>query len=363
MSTVIIPKPGKPILLEPTVVHKKVWTYPWIGLLLGALVSFLVVHPISMMVLEAHYFIYYGTPLSLIQAFLHSFHGEMWPMMLLYTTLGAMVGGVLGFVLKRLKENRLRLATLHQEFELQVATLRHHYKNLAIGIQGFAGRIKRKLGNVETHLLHCAMGKEEVPTYDQARQECEALAQNVAILEEAAQRLTHTLGQELLFLKALTSESLVAVPRDFFPLLRHSIQDLMELRFREKTIHVEINGKTFSECQDSLIFPFETYSMEVILQNILSNAMKYGDHLHIEVAEAGSWVKVEIADNGPGFEVDWLKKHLLTVGASRERESTHLGLKVTLHLLEKCGGRLWVSSEPGEGAVFTIEIPKLAVSP
>ena len=354
------PQPGKAVLLEPSVVHRKIWTYPWIGLFLGALVSFLVLHPITMLVLETHYFIYYGTPLSLIPAFLHSFHGEMWPMMLLYSTLGALVGGVLGFVLKRLKENRLRLATLNQEFELQVATLRHHYKNLAIGIQGFAGRIKRKLGSMETHLLHCAMGKEEVPTYDQARQECEALAQNVEILEEAAQRLTHTLGQELLFLKALTSESLAAAPRDLYPLLIHSIQDLMELRFRDKAVQVEMNGKPFSECQDSLVFPFDTYSMEVILQNILSNAMKYGDRLHIKVAEADSWVKVEVADNGPGFEMDWLKKHLLTVGASRERESTHLGLKVTLHLLEKCGGRLWAWSEPGAGAVFTIEVPKLA---
>lgn len=348
---------AKPVLLEPVVIRRKVWAYPWIGICLGTLVSFLVVHPLSMMVLEVHYYIYYGATPDLLKVALHSFHEEMWPMMLLYAVLGALVGGIVGFILKRLKENRLRLDTLHQEFELHVATLRHHYKSLAIGIQGFAGRIKRKLGSMENYLLKCAMGKEDILTYDQARKECEALGQDVSVLEDAAQRLSQTLGEELLFLKALTSESLTAASRDIYPLLIHSVKELMDLRFRGKDLQVTINGQPFSQCKDCLVFPFEPYTMEVILQNILSNAMKHGDRVQIRVAPEDSWVKVEVADNGPGFEVNWLKQHLLTAGASRERESTHLGLKVTLHLLEKCGGRLWVWSEPGKGAVFTVEIP------
>jgi uncharacterized membrane protein YqgA involved in biofilm formation len=127
----------------------KVRAYPWASLLLGALVGFLVVHPVTMMVHALHDFIYHGTPLSLGPSLLRSFHFEMWPMMLLYTLLGAVIGSILGIILKRLKEHRQRLDILHQEFELQVATLRHHYKNLAIGIQGFAGRIKRKVESLD----------------------------------------------------------------------------------------------------------------------------------------------------------------------------------------------------------------------
>jgi signal transduction histidine kinase len=36
-------------------------------------------------------------------------------------------------------------------------------------------------------------------------------------------------------------------------------------------------------------------------------------------------------------------------------ESTHLGLRVTLHLLEQYGGRLFALSEPGQGATFILE--------
>jgi len=42
----------------------------------------------------------------------------------------------------------------------------------------------------------------------------------------------------------------------------------------------------------------------------------------------------------------------------RESGSTQLGLRVTLHLLEKCGGRLLVSSQPGAGSNFTLEFPR-----
>ena len=87
-------------------------------------------------------------------------------MMLIFALFGGIVWGFIGFILKRLRENRLRLDTLHQEFELQVATLRHHYKNLAIGIHGFSSRIKRKLVSMdETYRQCCAEGK--CPSYEE----------------------------------------------------------------------------------------------------------------------------------------------------------------------------------------------------
>ena len=342
----------KPVLLEPTSDLKQAGPLPWLGLLFGAVVGFLVVHPMSMLVRAAHDFIYSGAPLDLGPALLHSFQTVMWPMMLLYTALGALVGGILGFVLQRLREHRQRLDTLHQEFELQVATLRHHYKNLAIGINGFAGRLKRKLENLDQELRHCAL--EESP----AHQECKAMARNVEILEDAAQRLTQSLAQELLFLKALTSESLDTRSQDFYPFLINAIRELLDLRFQDKKIQVEINGQPLDHSHAPLVFPFEPYTMEVILQNILSNAMKFGDHIQVEAGESAGWVWVGIQDNGPDLEVDKLKDRLLAPDDRQTTESTHLGLKVSLHLMVKMGARLSVSSSLGTGTLFILEFPK-----
>jgi signal transduction histidine kinase len=352
----VTPEEPRAVLLEPPPTRAVGRAFPWWGLLIGATVGLLTGHPLAMVVYDFHAHIILGTPLDIWGAVVHSFHPGMWPMIAIYGGIGGLAGSCLGLIARHLKENRLHLDTLHQEFEIQVATLRHHYKNLAIGIQGFSSRIRRKLGALESQFRVCA--QDNCPNFGEIHQEFETLGHSAAILEDASKRLTHVLGQELMFLKALTSDSLTREPRDFYPFLIHCVQDLLGLRFREKKVRVEINGQPLEKCQESLVFAFEPYTLEVILQNILANAMKFGDFLHVRVAETENSVRVEVQDNGAGMDVEKLKLHLLTPGDRQEAESTHLGLKVTLHLLEKSGGHLSAWSAPGAGATFIIEIPK-----
>ncbi|MEJ2671938.1 MAG: sensor histidine kinase, partial [Deltaproteobacteria bacterium] len=314
------------------------------------------IHPLTMVVFEINNAIYFGLPMQWGRALLISFYPQMWPMTLLYTVLSLLVGLAIGIFLKRLEEHRQKLATFHQEFELQVAALRHHYKNLAIGIKGFSSRIKRKLGDFDDELQQCAL--EEIPACETLHQDCEALIRNADILEGTAQRLTSTLNQEVRFLKALTSDVLTPEPQDFYPFLINTIQNLLALRFRDKDIRVGINHQPLSECRDSLVFAFEPNATEVILQNLLSNAMKYGDHIQVDVEETDLWVRMAIKDNGPGLEVAKLQSHFLAPASREEAASTHLGLRVSLHLIFKTRGRLSVSSEPGAGATFIVDFPK-----
>jgi signal transduction histidine kinase len=120
---------------------------------------------------------------------------------------------------------------------------------------------------------------------------------------------------------------------------------------------VRLNGQDPESCRDSLILWFEPYTMEVILQNLLGNAMKYGDEIDVTVAGGEGAAKVEIRDNGPGFEVEQLKRKLIAYVEGEDPEASHLGLKVSLHLLTKIGGRLSVWSAPGKGACFSVEFP------
>lgn len=350
------PEQIKPVFFEVPSRGERTWVYPWLGLLVGLGLGTLVGHPLAMVVQNVHAHLMEGTLLDIGGAIIHSFHVHMWPMTMLFALFGGIVWAVIGWIFMHLRKNRLRLDTLHQEFELQVATLRHQYKNLAIGIHGFSRRVRNKLKELDHDLKSCEM--PDCPAFTHSRQGMEALDQNVNILEEAAQRLTHTLGQELLFLKALASDTLTTAPQDFYRLLTHCIQNLKGLRFRDKEIRVTINGQPLEDCCPAgLVFPFEPYTMEVILQNILANAMKFGDFIQIRVSEIYNQVRVEVQDNGPGVEVEKLKHSLLTP-ADRKEESTHLGLNVSLHLLAKCGGRLGAWSAPGAGATFIMEFPK-----
>ncbi len=335
--------------------------YPWIGLLVGAGVGVLLGYPMVLVINHFHDHFICGLPLTLSQAILRGLTPRMWPFMLLYAISGGLAGMIVGFIFQRIQENRLRLDNLHHEFELQVTTLRHHYKNLALGIQGFSNRLKKKTINLEDYFHSCA--RDECHIYEQFYQDFKSLQQSVEILEGTSQRLTHTLGQELLFLRALTSNAPAVEPREFYAFLERCLQDLLDLRFREKPLRVEINGLPLGGPRDSLIFSFDPHIMEVILQNILTNAMKHGDYIQIRVKDSMDKVWLEVEDNGPGLDVAELNRRLLMPTRSRDAESTHLGLKVTLHLLEKCQGRLLAFSHPGNGALFIIEVPKQPLNP
>ncbi len=355
-------EPIHPVVLRAPIHKEKTWVYPVLGVLFGVAVGVLIGHPFAMLAYNFHECLISGKACDVAGSLFYSFQWHMWPMMLLFALFGGVSWGIIGFVLKRLRENRLRLDTLHQEFEFQVATLRHHYKNLALGIHGFSGRIKRKIGNLDEVFRRClAQGEcKECPRYEDLQPEIESLERSFDVVEDASQRLTHTLGQEVSFLKALTSDTLDFTSRDFYPVLIHCLEDLKKVRFGDKEIQIHIDGCSYEECRCSLIFPFEPYTMEVILQNIIGNAMKYADRIQIRVEERDSIVAVEVEDNGPGLEVEKLRQHLLLPGDRREAESTHLGIKVSLHLLEKYAGRLLVWSKPGAGTRFILEFPKYA---
>jgi len=76
----------------------------------------------------------------------------------------------------------------------------------------------------------------------------------------------------------------------------------------------------------------------------------------------GDWVRVAIADNGPGIPAQLQPKlfdaFFTTKGVGK---GTGLGLSISHQIVtEKHGGRLSCSSQPGQGTTFIIEIPRCA---
>jgi signal transduction histidine kinase len=345
----------EPLDLEFSPIKGRRWVYPWLGMLIGAGAGMMVGHPLTMVVQNLHDALFHLASFRPDEIFFDSFRTQFLPLKLLYGIPGGTLGAILGVIFRRLKENRQGLEALHRDFELQTGALRHHYKNLTIGIEGFSKRIKRNMTKLDEMVRKCA--SEECLTEVCYRVDFESLTNNLSIIEATAQRLNQKLGQEVRLLKALISDSVKAQPREFYTLLKQNVEELMNLRFREKKLRVEINDRPLEECSEQLTFPFEPYSMEIILQNILSNAMKAGDHVRIDVGQSTGWVRVMVRDNGPGLELEKLKIHLLTPWDRQEPESTNLGLKVSLNLLRRSGGHMTVGSTPGVGTVFSLEFP------
>ena len=335
--------------LELPIHRSRVWPYLLSGALLGAAFEMLINLPLDAVFRNLFEYLFAENPIRLSHALAHLARPGEWPALSLT---GVILGAVLGFAFYRLKEDQKRVQSLREEFEIQVAALRHHYKNLALGISGFSSRARRKHEKLQQWIRDFGLADNDI------KAEMEALERSVTILEDASRRFASTLTEELRFLKALQSDGLTLAPQDFFPVLRHSIQELLDLRFRDKDITVEINGQPMQEFCAPLVFPFEPYMMEVILQNILGNAMRNGNFIQVKTEEHNSKIMVEIRDNGPGINVQEIKRSLVSAGERRRVESTQLGLQVTLHLLEKCRGRLFALNKPGGGACFILEFPK-----
>ena len=103
-----------------------------------------------------------------------------------------------------------------------------------------------------------------------------------------------------------------------------------------------------------------------VLINLLSNAAKFvqsaGGRVQVELRSRGAYVRVAVADNGPGIRREdqrmiFEKFRQAGETLTEKPHGTGLGLPISRQIIEHLGGRLWVESEPGAGATFVFELP------
>ena len=123
--------------------------YLMTGALLGAVFEILVAHPLNNFFRHLLAYLISGAPMRWHYLLTQMVRPDEWPAVSLT---GLILGAILGFVFYRLREHQKRLQGLSQEFEIQVAALRHHYKNLTLGISGFSDRARRKLEKLQEQL-------------------------------------------------------------------------------------------------------------------------------------------------------------------------------------------------------------------
>jgi signal transduction histidine kinase len=108
---------------------------------------------------------------------------------------------------------------------------------------------------------------------------------------------------------------------------------------------------------------WDEFRIEQVVVNLLTNALRYGSGKPVEVGLSATpdGARIEVRDHGIGIsEQDQQRifQQFERGGGGKSADGLGLGLYITRQLVEAHGGRISVSSEPGQGSIFRLDLPQ-----
>jgi light-regulated signal transduction histidine kinase (bacteriophytochrome) len=137
------------------------------------------------------------------------------------------------------------------------------------------------------------------------------------------------------------------------------VADALQFSLKEKGVDLRIQ-----EHLPTLVC--DPVRIRQVLENLISNAIKYNDKPHpvidIACSEGPDAYAFSVRDNGPGIDSRYHEKIFRIfqrLVLREEHEGTGVGLTICKKIVEGHGGKIWVKSDgSGRGSTFQFSIPK-----
>ncbi len=176
-------------------------------------------------------------------------------------------------------------------------------------------------------------------------------------IRDAISRMVTLLDDVLLMNKAESGKlSFNPAPVDVVALCRNVVEDMVSLA----GTGVEFS---FVNDVDSLIAEVDENLMRLIIDNLVSNAIKYspaGGAVTVDLRRDGDQLILKVQDTGIGIperNQPHIFESFFRGENAGEAPGTGLGLTITREAVERHGGTITFESEAGQGTVFTVTIP------
>ncbi len=242
----------------------------------------------------------------------------------------------LQFTTRTLAEKNDALIRVNQEKNDFIGIVVHDLKNPLSAILGMAEIIKEDVGSISD---------EELTEYTQ-------------LIEQSAKDMFQLIIN-LLDISAIESGrmKMLLEPTDILPIVQNLIKDYTR-RAQAKNITLHFEAKT-----DSCVAKIDKNTMRQILDNLISNAIKYspkGKDIYIQLGEENHKLRCTVRDEGVGLSQEDQRKLFnkfarLTPKPTDGESSNGLGLFIVKKFIEAMNGKVWCESEVGKGCRFIIE--------
>ncbi|MGG7666739.1 sensor histidine kinase [Dyadobacter sp. BHUBP1] len=142
-------------------------------------------------------------------------------------------------------------------------------------------------------------------------------------------------------------------------LIRSLVDELCESFSTKKPLSFRIEGDPGTEIEA------EKIALTQILQNLISNGIKYNDKAEIRITigwkDLGNQFEFYVSDNGPGISPEFHERIFVifqTLQARDEVESTGVGLAIVKKILDEKHSKIRIETVMGEETTFLFTWPK-----
>ncbi len=242
------------------------------------------------------------------------------------------------------------LAFIYYQKTANLFRLQHNF------IYNFTHELKTPVTSLriylETFIRHQLNPKEIKKYSENMLKDVNRLTENINSILNLARIESQNFGSEV------TTESLVTLVENFC--------NTNESLFRDLTITIE------NKSDNKMVYPVNLLLFEMLLMNIISNAIKYNDSqqpmLKIEFKSYIQKITIDFIDNGIGVDKKETRKifrKFYQSGMDKQNgvSGSGLGLYLVSSIAMIHGWKTSVSSEgKGKGATFTIIIPRASIA-
>lgn len=234
---------------------------------------------------------------------------------------------------KALARQNETLIKINKELDSFVYSISHNLRAPLMSVLGLLDLAKNESDNVVIHQYH-------------------------EMMKSSVCKLDDTL-REILEYSRNARQGLVVDEIDFEKIVNDNFERMQFMPGYER-----INKEIFIDGQRQ--FYSDRYRLSLILNNLISNAIKYADpskdvsFINITIRLNRDKALLIFRDNGIGIENGYMQKVFnMFFRATSKNDGAGLGLYIVKEAVEKLGGSIELESEMGSGTQFTIELPNL----